>query len=106
MSQASYEVVAMPPARTELTAIPEEPQQRLRTYINQAAEHADPADVSPVVVLTDQSEQLYRVRAGTYRAIIGRDGAKLILLWAGHRDNCYDDKLDLAVERYNSGEAA
>jgi len=106
MSQASYELVAIPPARSELSAVPEEPQDRLRTYIDQAAENADPADVSPVVRLTDQDELLFRVRAGRYRAIIGRDGAKLALLWAGHRDNCYDDKLDLAVKRFNSGEAA
>jgi len=104
MSQARYELVTSPPARTELSAVPETPQSRLRTYLDQAAEHREPADVGPVVRLSQVDEALFRVRAGRYRAIIGRDGAKLVLLWAGHRDNCYAEKLELAAERFDGGE--
>jgi len=84
----SYRVTAHRSARNELDAIPAETREKLTDRIAEAAEFRQPTQQSDTAALRDAD--LFRVRAGQYRALCTLAKPELRVLVVAKRPNVYD----------------
>lgn len=95
-SDPSWELVILQSERDTLTNLPDEDRERLTAAIWDAAMMRDITQHPAVEPLKDS--ELYRAKAGDYRAIMGLVKPTLAVVLVGHRKNVYDN-LDTAESR-------
>jgi len=95
-SDPSWDLVILESERDELTNLPDEDRERLTAAIWDAAMMKDITKHPAVEPLKDSN--LYRAKAGKYRAIMGLVKPTLAVVLVGHRKNVYDD-LNTAASR-------
>jgi len=98
-SDPSWDLVILESERDTLTSLPDDDRERLTAAIWDAAMMRDITKHPAVEPLKDS--ELYRAKAGDYRAIMGLVKPTLAVVLVGHRKNVYDN-LDTAASRINA----
>ena len=98
-SDPSWDLVILESERDTLTSLPDDDRERLTAAIWDAAMMRDITKHPAVEPLKDS--ELYRAKAGDYRAIMGLVKPTLAVVLVGHRKNVYDN-LDTAASRISA----
>lgn len=95
-SDPRWDLLILESERDTLTSLPDDDRERLTAAIWDCAMMRDITDHPAVEPLKDSD--LYRAKAGNYRAIMGLVKPTLAVVLVGHRKNVYDN-LDTAEKR-------
>lgn len=93
----SYEVIIHETADKELSEVPETPRAKLKDRIVEAAELEQPTE-HPDIRPMRHADNLFRVRAGRYRALADLSLPNLRVLLVAHREGVYE-RVEEALER-------
>lgn len=94
----SYDVVIHRAAHRELENIPESEKTSIKAIAQEASTYKQPSDHSDIKLMRD-TNGMFRIRSGKYRALCDLEPPNLRILKIKHRETVYDEVSEAKIRQ-------